>query len=159
LKKSLKIYREPLKVVDRFSILTKIFHRNKTAQANLETKNLTLATNYEIPYIFKHLQRGGKNYSLHFSFFVTYKWQARVFVPASQFHLSVIKHSRLLGPFASYEENRKSAILLIISELVIFLSLWNALELCSDYIPVQFHRPWGITKDNTVWLNAARPPP
>ncbi len=43
-------------------------------------KDLTLATNYESPYIFLHLQRGGENYSLHFSFFVTYKWQARVFV-------------------------------------------------------------------------------
>ncbi len=48
---------------------------------------------------------------------------------------------------------------LTVSELVKFLSLSNPLELCSDLFPRRLCRPVGISKDQTVWLDGARPPP
>ncbi len=45
------------------------------------------------------------------------------------------------------------------SEFVEFLSLSNPSELCSENFPDWLCQPEDINKDQTVWLDGARPPP
>ncbi len=50
-----------------------------------------------------------------------------------------------------------------IHDLVIYLVKFSIMskpsELCSDHFPSQLHRPGGINKDLTVWLDGGRPSP
>ncbi len=47
----------------------------------------------------------------------------------------------------------------VMSELVKFLSLSNPLQLCSGYFPSRLCQPGCISKDPTVSVGLARPPP
>jgi hypothetical protein len=53
---------------------------------------------------------------------------------------------------------RETHNILEMSKLVKFLSLSNPLELCSHHFSSRLHRPVGIIKDPTVWLDGAIPP-